>query len=51
MSEYASDKDKNPERGGVAELADSNSVTQLDEAAVRRLVRKTDLILMPPLGK
>ena len=50
MSDYASDRDKHPERGEAAET-DARSAIHLDEVAVRRLVRKTDLILMPPLGK
>ncbi|KAJ3539835.1 hypothetical protein NM208_g5323 [Fusarium decemcellulare] len=47
MSDYTSDK--HPDRGQATELGDSNSSLQLDETAVRRLVRKTDLILMPAL--
>ncbi|KAF4996945.1 hypothetical protein FDECE_12268 [Fusarium decemcellulare] len=47
MSDYTSDK--HPDRGQATELGDSNPSLQLDEAAVRRLVRKTDLILMPAL--
>ena len=49
MSDYASDK--HPERGNAAGVDDSNSFLQVDDAAVRRLVRKTDLILMPVLSE
>lgn len=43
--------DKHAESAYDRELSDSNSpVRQLDEVAVKRLVRKTDMILMPALG-
>jgi hypothetical protein len=42
--------DKQPTDGHAVELGDSGSSVQVDEAAVRRLVRKTDLILMPVLS-
>lgn len=49
MSDYV--LDKHPEQGRVGGVEDSSSSLQVDEAAVRRLVRKTDIILMPVLSK
>jgi hypothetical protein len=43
--------EKHPETANAVNDADTNSsLAPINEAAARRLVRKTDLILMPPLG-
>ncbi|KAM5343978.1 hypothetical protein ACJ41O_012515 [Fusarium nematophilum] len=47
MSDYASDK--HPGREQANDPGAAGLSLQLDQAAVRRLVRKTDLILMPAL--
>lgn len=47
MSDAASDKHAGSEK--VAELGTADSVPEIDPVAQKRLVRKTDLILMPIL--